>query len=515
MDQIKRTNRRSFMKKTGLSVLPAITSRFSGGGRTSTAERKVRLMIDTDGPARLEVRGSGADMYQPEGAVMDLTIVKGIGEPGPYPGHFTSTGTAVLDLLPGQYTVIAEKGLEFERIQSTVDLKADQTVHLVPQRWVHMAPKGWWSGDFHIHRPPEVAQLLLRAEDVNLGVFFTMWNKNSYWGDKSLPADPTVRADSVHNATLMNAEDERGGGAWMMHNLKEPIDMNGAERWYPQGAVFVDQAKSQGGWFDSEKPIWWEAPIMAALRSIDSMGIVHNHYNQYGMIPNEAWGRPRDQKMYPGKEGFSNYSQSLYHRYLNLGRRYPVTAGSASGVLQAPPGYNRVYVYAPEGLTVENFYTALKAGRSFATNGPILTFTVDGKAPGETVGVRPGRPLQIVSEAQAREPINTVEIVANGRIVASTGGSRLEAELDPGNFTWLAARCTLKTEVTVRLAHTSPVYLSAEKQTWDPTEDRAFFLKWIDDLIAETEADPKRLVKVDQKNEILSIYASARKHYLG
>ena len=95
------------------------------------------------------------------------------------------------------------------------------------------------------------------------------------------------------------------------------------------------------------------------------MGVVHNHYNQYGMMANEAWGRPRDQKIYPGKEGFSNYSQSLYHRYLNLGKRYPVTAGSASGVLQAPPGYNRVYVYAPEGLTVENFYTALKGRTEF------------------------------------------------------------------------------------------------------------------------------------------------------
>jgi len=184
-------------------------------------------------------------------------------------------------------------------------------------------------------------------------------------------------------------------------------------------------------------------------------------------------------------------------------------------VLQAPPGCNRVYVYAPEGLTVQSFYSALRAGRSFATNGPILSFTVDGKAPGETVGVRAGRPLRVVSEAQAREPINTVEIVANGRIVASTGGSRLEAEIDPGNLTWLAARCTLKTEVTVRLAHTSPVYLSGEKPTWDPAEDRAFFRKWIDDLIAETEADPKRFAKVDQKDEILSIYAEARKHYLG
>ena len=74
-----------------------------------------------------------------------------------------------------------------------------------------------------------------------------------------------MRADPTHIATLMNAEDERGGGAWMMHNLKKPLALSEAERWYPQGRVFVDQAKSQGAWFDSEKPIWWEVPVMAAL----------------------------------------------------------------------------------------------------------------------------------------------------------------------------------------------------------------------------------------------------------
>jgi len=512
MNQTEHINRRKFMKKAGLAVLPGITPLLAKGGQITTSERKVRLVIETDGPARLEVRGSGTDMYQPEGAVMQRFMSK---DPGPYAGHFTSTGTAVLELLPGRYTVIAEKGLEFTSVQSTVDLRADQTLHLAPQRWVHMAPKGWWSGDFHIHRPPEVAKLLITAEDINLGVFFTVWNKQSYWKDKSLPVDPTVRADSEHIATLMNEEDERGGGAWMMHNLKRPIDMSGADRWYPQGGVFVDQAKSQGGWFDSEKPIWWEAPVMAALAGIDSMGVVHNHYYQYGMMANEAWGRPRDQQLFPGKEGFSNYSQNLYHRYLNIGMRYPASAGSASGVLPAPPGYNRVYVYAPAGLSVENFYAALKAGRSFATNGPLLTFTVEGKGSGETVQPQPNRPLHVVCEAQAREPINAIEIVANGRVVASTSSAKLESAVAPRDYTWMAARCTLKTESTVRLAHTSPVFLTGERQTWDPSGDRMFFLKWIDDLIEVTKTDPKRFTTVDQKNQVLAIYERARSHYQG
>jgi hypothetical protein len=378
-----------------------------------------------------------------------------------------------------------------------------------------MALKGWWSGDFHVHRPPEDAKTLLMAEDLNFAVFFTMWNEQNLWEGRELPADPVVRADPTHIATLMNAEDERGGGAWMMHNLKKPLPLREAEYWYPQGRVFVDQAKAQGAWFDSEKPIWWEVPVMAAITRIDSMGVVHNHYNQYGMLADEAWGRPRDQKRYPGREGFSNYSQNLYHQFLNLGNRYPATAGSASGVLQAPPGYNRVYVHAPEGLSVESFYSALRAGRSFATNGPILTFKVDGKTPGDTLEVQSGGKLQVTVEAQAREPIDRIEVVANGRVIADSVGARLEAEIDPRNYTWLAARCTVKVDWTIRLAHTSPIYLKGKNQSWDATEDKSYFVKWIDDLIRESEADPKRFANVDQKNEVLAIYRIARNHYLG
>jgi hypothetical protein len=278
--------------------------------------------------------------------------------------------------------------------------------------------------------------------------------------------------------------------------------------------VFVEQAKAQGGWFDSEKPIWWEVPVMAATERLDSMGVVHNHYNQYVMFANEAWGRPRDQALYPGRDGFSKYSQSLYHRYLNLGRFYPPTAGSASGVLPAPPGYNRVYAHAPEGLSTKSFYAALKAGRVFATNGPLLSFEVNGKSLGSTVEVTSGRPLQVAVRAQAREPIDRVEVVANGRTVADALDSKLEAEIDPKNYTWLAARCTLKTEFTIRLAHTNPIYLRGDRQSWDVADDRAYFLGWIDDLIAATESDSGRFANVDQRNEVLAIYKTAREHYL-
>jgi hypothetical protein len=507
--------RRSFIQTAGLLALPAAVRALSARPQLSVSPIKARLTIETDGPARLEVRDAAGGMFQPVEAVVDPRSANpGIGKDSPYWRHFTSTGFAPLELPPGRYTVIAEKGLEFQRVESIVDVSANHTVRLAPQRWVDMASRGWWSADFHIHRPPEQAELLLKAEGLNLGVFFTVWNDRNLWRDKEPPSDLTLRADAQHIATLMNAEDERGGGAWMMHNLKQPPVLGPAKYWYPQGRVFVDKAKQQGAWFDSEKPIWWEVPVMAAIEHIDSMGVVHNHYNQYGMIDSEAWGRPRDQKIYPGQRGFSNYSQSLYHRFLNLGFRLPASAGSASGVLPSPPGYNRVYVFSPEEFSVAGFYSALKAGRGFVTNGPILNFTVNGKAAGDNVEVLAGRPLKVLVEAQAREPIDQVEIIANGRVVASSADSRLETEIAPKNYTWLAARCNLVTTSTLRLAHTNPVFLRNEKADWDAAEDRQYFLKWIDDLIAETEADTKRFDTVDQKNEVLAIYRAARNSYL-
>ena len=126
----------------------------------------------------------------------------------------------------------------------------------------------------------------------------------------------------------------------------------------------------------------------------------------------------------------------------------------------------------------------------------------------------PGGCLQVTAEAQAREPINHIDILANGRIVASTVQARLEAEIEPKNYTWLAARCILKSEGTVRFAHTSPVFLSGQRQQWDASEDRQYFVKWIDDLMEESNADPKRFTSDDHRNQVLAVYRTARDHYL-
>jgi hypothetical protein len=349
---------------------------------------------------------------------------------------------------------------------------------------------------------------------LNISVDFTIWNKRDLWKDRALRAPPILPVAPDRFVTLMNAEDERGHGAWMFHNLKRPLEHFAVDgRWYPSGLNFIREARAQKSspndlfpWFDSEKPIWWGLPVMMALAPPDSIGIVHNHFNQYGMVASEAWGRPRDQAEYPGQEGFTNYSLQLYYRYLNLGFHIPPSAGAASGVLPNPVGYNRLYVPVSGPLTVEKWYAGIKAGKVLVTNGPILFFDVKPS----------GSKVNISVEAHAREPIDRIEIVANGQVMRRftpegfVKNFESEISLDLGNHSWIAARCFLKPEGTIRFAHTGPVYLTG---SWNASADARYFVAWIDDLIAETNSDPNRYGTEAEKRENLALYGQAREFY--
>jgi hypothetical protein len=284
-------------------------------------------------------------------------------------------------------------------------------------------------------------------------------------------------------------------------------------RWFPPGLKFIEQAKKQRyvpeglPWFDSEKPIWWEVPVVMALSPPDSFGVLHNHFNQYGIHADEAWGRPRDEKEFPEKEGFVNYSLGLYYRYLNLGFRLPASAGSASGVLPNPVGYNRIYVKLDEPFTVETWYRNLRHGRTFVTNGPMLFFDA---------GDAPGQQVRMVVDARSREPLDRIEIVANGEIVKSFEAPekktnfRTELTMPGGLHTWVAARCYTKAEPTIRMAHSQPVYLDGR---WSPQEDAAYFIRWIDDLITQTREESGRFASPEERNAVLEIYGQARGFY--
>jgi hypothetical protein len=250
-------------------------------------------------------------------------------------------------------------------------------------------------------------------------------------------------------------------------------------------------------WFDIDMPFWWEVPVMVALGQPDSVDIMHNQFMQYGIDQSEYWGRPRDRKEFPGSQGFVDYCMGLYYRYLNLGYRVPPSAGTGTGVMPGPAGYDRLYAHIDGAFSVEKWYQAIRDGRSFVTNGPMLFVNA------KVVNSNPGDArVQIDASAEAREAIDHMELMANGRIVecirAAGNANRMKARfrIDPRKYSWCAVRCFLKTPDNIRLAHSSPIYLNGK---WDAREDAAYFVAWIDELIGQTMAEPKRFLR-DHEN---------------
>ena len=105
------------------------------------------------------------------------------------------------------------------------------------------------------------------------------------------------------------------------------------------------------------------------------------------------------------------------------------------------------------------------------TTGPLLIFRADGHVPGEEISLGSGGgTAEVEVEARSYVPFHRVEVVFNGRVVASrevNSGTReltLKEKVQVPGVGWLAARCASKLGPTTGgrfgvQAHTSPVYV--------------------------------------------------------
>ena len=91
---------------------------------------------------------------------------------------------------------------------------------------------------------------------------------------------------------------------------------------------------------------------------------------------------------------------------------------------------------------------AVRAGRTFATSGPVIDLSVDGHEPGSVIALPPkgGRVEAIVRARAAQAVIDSVELVVNGRVVASQDAvegaddMKLTATIEIDSSSWIAAR---------------------------------------------------------------------------
>jgi hypothetical protein len=433
--------------------------------------------------------------------------------------HFVCPGTVALDVAPGKYTLEVERGPEFELYSDTFTLEAGATkkVAVELKRIANLPAEGWWPGDLHVHRPVEDIELLMRAEDLHVAPVITWWNKRNPWDKGRLPENPLVRFDGNRFYHVMAGEDEREGGAMLYFHLNRPLAITDAAREYPSPLKFAAEArKLRGVWIDVEKPFWWDMPVWVAHGQVDSIGIANNHMCRDRMYESEAWGKPRVVERLPASLGNGFWTQEVYYHLLNCGLRIPPSAGSASGVLPNPVGYDRVYVHVGKELTWEKWWDGLRAGRSFVTNGPFLRVKAGGELPGHvfTAGAGEELRIEIKAELTTRDKIRFVEIVKDGEIesrvkfedVVSTGSLGAVTFKSSG---WFLVRAIADNAKTFRFASTAPFYVEVGDANRRVSKRSArFFLDWVRERAGRVKLDDP-----DQRREVMRYHETAEKFW--
>jgi hypothetical protein len=162
---------------------------------------------------------------------------------------------------------------------------------------------------------------------------------------------------------------------------------------------------------------------------------------------------------------------------------------------------------------------AVRAGRTFVTTGPLLTFAVNDSPPGAVVDVRGGATVRVRAEARSRGELDRLEIVANNRVVAEAAASgtparaTAEAEVSLPEGGWLVARCWGPLDEESGRGHaaqSSPIYVQAEGRRPAPDSDAVARLVESLEKMLEWVAHEGRFENDQQRQRLAALFEEAR-----
>ncbi|MBI4906956.1 MAG: CehA/McbA family metallohydrolase [Acidobacteria bacterium] len=453
--------------------------------------RMARLQVKTldeqgkPTPVRLYLRASDGKHYGPKGAQI---FYYGLDPGSPREGFFVSSGEDEIVLPAGRVRLVALKGIEYSPEELTLDLAANESTAtaISMKRWTNWNQKGWYSGENHFHanyngsyyqRPPDSLDWL-QAEDLNTanmivanseGAF--VHDKEFFTGDVAPLSKPRFvlfwgqeyrNSDPLGHMAFLNIKKQVPPSFTSVVGSNSPYD-------YPLNTMAAMEARKQGGLVVYVHPLSGplrdamdsnlgakEAPLTAALGAMDAIDIL-----PYGPAAYELW-----------------------YRLLNCGFR--ISPGGGTDVftnwrgINNTPGGARQYVDVGGEFRWNKWVERYREGRAFVTNGPLVMFTANGQGPGSVL--RENR-VRLAAEVSSRVPVESLEIVQNGVVIATGSGPRLEKEVTVEKSAWFAVRVSGKPVrglgTQPSRAHSGAVYVHVNGKPVVIKEDVELMIRWL------------------------------------
>lgn|GEM_PF-147243 len=543
---------------------------------------QVNLEDETGAPvsARISIQGSDGRDYAPTDSSMHADDSFDRSQRAFEQHYFHHKGRFVVRLPAGATRIQVTHGLAYKIEQRSVNISAAQPVELtiqlhhldLPREFIDHNMAQWLSGDVHVHMnyagtyylTPWHLQRQVEAEDLdfledlivnkeqripdiryfspgqyaiprNGPIFHTQEYHTSYWGHLGL-------LHLTHNFILP------GYAGYSQTAMASIVPMN---------ADIADLAHAQGGLvgyahpFDTypdpahDAALTDELPVDVALGKVDYLEVV----------------------------GFSDHKSTaaVWYHLLNCGFHLPAAGGTDAmanfASLRGPVGLNRTYAQVPRPAKDvhgkpdhDAFLAALKRGNTFATNGPLLGFTLNGKGPGDELQLNgadtttkgttsvvarkprknnrgvphvspPLRDVGITNLGTAQlhiwlrsiVAVDHLEFVCNGRVVQTlklaeantSADSDTTIRITQSGWCLLRAYADSAREPVLDIypyATTSPVYVTVPSAPLQSKDDTAYFLAWINRLQDAAEKFPDYNTDAE-KQHVLNLLGKARTIY--
>ncbi|MGH8249676.1 MAG: CehA/McbA family metallohydrolase [Steroidobacteraceae bacterium] len=471
---------------------------------TATLELSVQDSAGKPIAARVSILGSDRRWHAPAAAWMHADEAYDRRLFPSEPHYFHCASPCRVELPAGRTTISAQSGFRRLHWQGNRDLAAEVT-ELSIRLPDNDLPPGFGrfvSADLHVHmnygghyrNTPERMLAQAAAEDLDV-VYNLIVNKEERIPDVAHFSD---EADAAGGERMLLHAQEYHTSFWghlaLLH-LTDHLLLPDyaayrhtalASAW-PHNGIVADLAHAQGALVGYVHPFDFpiDPPEEKSLSYMLPADVAHGKVDYLEVM------------------GFSDHriTAGIWYRLLNLGFRIPAGAGTDAmanyASLRGPAGLVRVFLDASAGSAPAQLQDAIKSGRSFVSNGPLLGLEIDERRPGATIERLSG-PLPFRVSMRSPVAVDHLELVHNGRVIrrfALRGDRRSHdatgrIKLERGGWVVLRAWNESPDPQVLDLypyATTSPLYVDSPAPPPAP-EDAGYFVAWMDRVIGAAEA---------------------------
>jgi hypothetical protein len=478
-------------------------------------------------PVRISFHAQG-QFLAPLGRSVDFPVESGIDagghvEIGPERFHYID-GHCEIRLPPGEVAIQLWHGPEYVPIRHVVELAPGQiSLRLGIQRFLDLRELGWYSGDTHVvDVRPYTALLEGGAEDV------AVVNLLAHQRETQAIA-PNLLAFSGQGAAL-----ERSGTLVAVNTLNRHPDLGELILLNCHRIVFPLRSGDDGlgewtlaDWCDQchrKKTglVLWGAPASSQRQQEEPVaGAPCWLTRQRSEALADLILGKIDGFEILGFDAAEPTTLAAWYQLLAAGFRVPLVGGSGKGSAARAIGRVRTYAWIGPGkqLDYASWIDAVRAGRTFVTNGPLVLLSVDELGPGSVIEAEPGQAVRLRAEARTVLPIERLELLVNGMIGAAkeAAGNRqsaiVETEWEADRSAWIVARCVSSEPLPdgqVIFAQTSPAYVDVQGRPFQPVRPVVESLLGHLDHMLDWVVHHARCAEEAHRERATGVFSSAR-----